>query len=81
MPAGRKYGGRRKGTPNKVTTSAKDCIAMTAKALGGHKRLAEWAKESKENEKAFWTQIYPKILPHQITGDSDNPLTVVVEKP
>ena len=77
----KKTGGRVKGTPNKVTTSAKECIVLTAKALGGFKRLSAWAKEDPANERAFWTQIYPKLLPYQATGEDAPSLTVIIDKP
>lgn len=64
--------GRPKGVPNKVTQTAKDAIATAAEALGGATRLVEWAKEAPENEKAFWTAIYPKLLPLQVTGAGEN---------
>jgi len=81
MPKGQKLGGRVKGTPNKVTASAKDCIVMTAKALGGEKRLAAWVKEDPANERAFWVNIYPKLLPYQVTGEDAPSLTVIINKP
>lgn len=49
---------------------------MAADELGGAERLTEWAKESPENEKAFWVQIYPKLLPLTVQGDPSAPLTV-----
>jgi hypothetical protein len=64
--------GRVKGTPNKVTQAAKDAIAMAAEGLGGAYRLEEWAKEDPANEKAFWTAIYPKLLPLQVHGAGEN---------
>lgn len=70
-------GGRPKGSLNKVTASAKDAIAQAAEKLGGTNRLAEWAKEDPLNERAFWSTIYPKLLPLQIGGDPNNPVGVV----
>lgn len=66
MAAGRKTGGRKKGTPNKVTAQAKDAIAYAGDALGGGERLVAWVKESPENERVFWAQIYTKLIPHQL---------------
>lgn len=60
--------GRPKGVPNKTTQVAKDAIAQAAQALGGADRLVDWAKEDPKNEAAFWTTIYPKLLPLQVTG-------------
>jgi hypothetical protein len=65
----RKGGGRPKGVPNKMTTAVKDVIAGAAQELGGQRRLVEWAQEAPENERAFWAQIYPKLLPLQVNGD------------
>jgi len=65
MPAGP---GRPKGVPNKLTTLAKDAIAAAAEKLGGTDRLVEWARESPDNEKVFWGQIYTKLLPLQVHG-------------
>lgn len=69
-----KLGGRQKGTPNKVTAAAKDAIAQAASDLGGGKRIVEWARSDPKNEAAFWTTIYPKLIPVQVGGDPDNPL-------
>lgn len=67
----RRGAGRPKGSLNKTTASAKAVIEEAAHGLGGSKRLLEWAKEAPENEKAFWTSIYPKLLPLQVHGDMD----------
>lgn len=68
--------GRPKGVPNKTTQSAKDAIAAAAEALGGAVRLVEWAKEDTANERAFWSSIYPKLLPLQVTGEGGGPVQV-----
>jgi len=64
--------GRPKGALNKTTQIAKDAIALAAEALGGTKRLSAWAKEDPKNEAAFWTTIYPKLLPLQLAGAGEN---------
>lgn len=66
--------GRPKGSVNKVTAAAKDAIASAAEELGGHQRIVKWAREDPKNEAAFWTTIYPKLIPVQVGGDPDNPL-------
>ena len=65
---GERRGGRQKGTPNKLTSLAREAIEVAAAKLGGAKRLAEWAKEEPANERAFWATIYTKLLPLQVTG-------------
>jgi hypothetical protein len=61
-------GGRPKGAANKTTVAAKDAIAKAAEGLGGVDRLIAWAGEDAANERAFWTVIYPKLVPHEVTG-------------
>lgn len=66
--------GRPKGAENKTTKEAKEVIAQAATELGGADRLLAWAKEAPENEKAFWSTIYPKLLPLTVAGDKENPI-------
>lgn len=73
----RRGAGRPKGSPNKVGKAAKEAIAEAAEKLGGVDRLVNWAKEAPENERAFWTSVYPKLIPVQLAGDGDNPLKLV----
>ena len=74
---GRKPGpGRPKGSPNKTTAAAKEVISEAAEKLGGAKRLLAWIKEDGANERAFWTSIYPKLLPLQVSGEDGGPIRV-----
>ena len=66
--------GRKKGVPNKLTMAAKDAIAAAAQGLGGVERLVAWAKEDPLNERAFWTSVYPKLIPVQVTGEDGGPI-------
>lgn len=75
---GDKRAGRRPGVPNKLTTAAKTAIELAAQGLGGADRLQAWAKEDPANERAFWTQIYPKLLPLQVTGEDGQALIPTV---
>lgn len=75
----RKGAGRPKGSPNRTTKAAKEIIQYAATELGGGDRLLSWVQEDPANEKAFWTQIYPKLLPLTVGGDSENPLEVVTK--
>jgi hypothetical protein len=63
-----------------VGKAAKDAIAEAAQKLGGTNRLAAWAKESAENEKAFWATIYPKLIPVQLTGEDGGAIKVTAVK-
>lgn len=68
--------GKPKGAKSHTTRTALEAIALAAEGLGGAARLQAWAKESPENEKSFWTAIYPKLLPLQVSGLGGVPLTV-----
>jgi hypothetical protein len=61
--------GRPKGVPNKATTAAKEAIALAAEGLGGTERLIAWAQEEPQNERLFWSSIYPKLLPLTVGGE------------
>lgn len=72
--------GRPKGLQNKMTLSVKDAIAKAADQLGGADRLVKWAQEDPLNERAFWTSIYPKLLPLQVTGEGGGALQVNITR-
>lgn len=77
MKGGKRPGaGRKKGVPNKTTQAAKDAIAQAAADLGGAVRLVAWAREDAKNEQIFWGQIYPKLLPLQVSGEGGGPLVI-----
>lgn len=59
---------------NKIPMAAKAMIEEVAMGLGGAVRMLTWVQEDPANEKAFWTAIYPKLLPLQVQGDKENPL-------
>lgn len=69
--------GRPKGSLNHTTKSVKEAIEYAAQGLGGADRLIDWAKEEPANERIFWGQIYPKLLPLTVAGDSKSPLEII----
>lgn len=72
----RKGRGRPKGSPNKLGKEAKDVIAAVAGAIGGADRLEAWVLSDPKHEAAYWTTIYPKLLPLTVAGDPENPVGV-----
>lgn len=70
----RQNAGRPAGVPNKLTMAAKVAIETAAEGLGGTPRLIAWAQADPLNERAFWTQIYTKLLPLQVTGNDGKDL-------
>jgi hypothetical protein len=67
MALGRKTGGREKGTPNKLTKSAKEAFQLAFDQLGGWERLAKWATEDPDNLKAFYN-LYARLIPTDVTS-------------
>jgi RecB family exonuclease len=58
--------------------AAKEVIAEAAEMLGGVERIVAWAKEAPENEKAFWSSIYPKLVPLDtyVSGPEGGPVQI-----
>ena len=75
MAYGAKTGGRQKGVRNKITQGAVANIMGVFEMLGGSKGFAEWAAENKTE----FYRHYSKLIPVQITGDSENPLVTRIE--
>ena len=59
---GQRFGGRQKGTPNKLSTTVKDNVISVFQQLGGAKAMAEWARE---NPTHFYN-LYAKLLPQDV---------------
>lgn len=69
MPKGRpkglpKTGGRKPGTPNKLTASAREAYALTFDGIGGVPAFIEWAKE---NRTEFY-KLHSKTIPLDVTS-------------
>jgi hypothetical protein len=65
--------GRPKGSLNKSTVAVKEALSEAFEGIGGVESLKHWAGE---NPTAFY-QLWGKMLPLQVAGDEQNPLTVV----
>lgn len=72
-PKGVKQGGRKKGTPNKVSAALKDLILGALSDVGGQEYLAVQAHA---NPAAFLTLV-GKVLPLQVTGEGGGPIQYV----
>lgn len=58
--------------PNKTTATAKAVIEAVAASLGGAERMTAWAQEAPENERVFWSTIFPRLLPLQVNGPGED---------
>lgn len=69
-PGTPKTGGRKKGTPNKMTGRLKEMILTALDTAGGVGYLVD---QSEKNPTAFLTLV-GKVLPMTVQGDPENPL-------
>jgi hypothetical protein len=74
--------GRGRGTPNKRTVYVREILEGAAESIGGMQRLIAWIKDAPQNEYAFWTSMYMKLLPvHlQSTGQKGSVVTEIREE-
>lgn len=81
MAAGRKTGGRQKGTPNKTTALLKDAILRAAEQAGGHEGMVGYLTTQAAQNPGPFMSLLGKVLPMQIAGDDDGgPLKVVIQR-
>jgi hypothetical protein len=76
MAYGKKTGGRKPGTPNKITASLKEMILSALDGVGGEEYLKEQATK---NPTAFMSLI-GKVLPMDITHGGDVGITVNIKR-
>lgn len=72
---GNKLGGRPKGSPNKLTKSAREAFQLAFDAQGGSDGLVKWAKK---NPTEFY-KLYARLIPIEHTGDGGGPIATVVK--
>lgn len=72
MAAGRKTGGRQKGSPNKLTKQLKDMILEALEESGG----VEYLKQTAIDHPTAFLTLVGKVLPLQVTGDGGGPIIV-----
>lgn len=63
MAKGEKTGGRKAGTPNKLSGIAKENVIAVFNRLDGTAGMAEWASENKTE----FYKIYARLLPTDST--------------
>lgn len=73
---GRPGPGRPAGVPNKLTKEVKQMILDALEGAGG----VEYLTKKAESHPGPFLALLGKVLPLQVTGDANNPLTVVVRK-
>jgi len=72
--------GRPAGTPNKVTTAAKEAFALAFDKLGGIEGLVRWANADPDNLKVFYT-LYARLIPVDHTSGGEKIPSVNINVP
>ena len=65
-----RFGGRKKGTPNKITAQLKDSILAALAGAGG----IEYLQRTAESHPAAFLTLVGKVLPLQVTGEDGGPV-------
>lgn len=76
MAKGRKTGGRQKGTPNRTTRqmlTVRDAFKAAFDRMGGADALYAWGTA---NPTEFF-KLAARLIPVEIAGSKDQPLTVI----
>jgi len=73
----KKTGGRKPGTPNKLTTTVKEMILRALDTAGGETYLVQQARE---NPVAFMS-LLGKVIPMQVEGDVNHRFVARIPAP
>ena len=75
MAAGRKTGGRQKGSLNKTTAQLKDMVLQALAESGG----VDYLKQTAIEHPAAFMTLLGKVLPLQVTGESGGPIQLIAK--
>lgn len=64
----KKYGGRQKGTPNKINARIKDALSQSFDELGGVKYLVEVGRTDPKTYCALLAKMLPNEMKQEIIG-------------
>ncbi|MDE2101723.1 MAG: hypothetical protein KGL39_31040 [Patescibacteria group bacterium] len=70
-----KTGGRVKGTPNKVTSAAKEAFSLAFTGMGGVHELTEWGKTNRTEFYKLFARLIPVEQQHSGPDGSPIPIT------
>lgn len=68
MARGIKTGGRKKGTPNKISGTVKANVVAVFDRIGGVDGMVEWANENKTE----FYRLYGKLMPTEVEGPGED---------
>lgn len=76
MAKGKKTGGRKKGSVNKMTATAREAFSLAFQGMGGVEGLTAWAQA---NPTEFF-KLYARLIPVEHVGEGGTgPIATVVK--
>jgi hypothetical protein len=73
-----KTGGRKTGTPNKLTVALKEAILQAANEAGGKKGLVGYLTKQAVSQPSSFLALLGRLLPLTAAGDKNSPLNTNV---
>lgn len=67
---------RPKGSKNRIAQSVKQNIEQVFQKLGGVDAMVKWAQQEKNHTEFY--RIYARLLPHEVVGKDNGPVSVTV---
>jgi hypothetical protein len=71
-----KTGGRKAGTPNKITKQLREAILTAFDEAGG----VEYLQKVAEDQPSVFCQLLGKVLPMSVSGEDGGPLVITWDK-
>lgn len=76
---GKKFGGRKKGTPNKNSLTVKESLKNVYERLGGDDAMLEWAAENPDEFYRHWIKMLPTEVRQDVTSSDGSMRPTVIE--
>jgi hypothetical protein len=70
--------GRKPGTPNKMTATAKEALTLAFQGIGGVPALTEWAKDNQTEFYKIWSRLLPQEVNAALTGKDGRDIIVKI---
>lgn len=71
-----KIGGRKKGTPNRLTGTFRDAVCLAYENIGGHEAFAKWAAENRTD----FYKIAARLIPTENKDSDSEGITVIIDR-
>jgi len=76
-PGKAKTGGRRPGTPNRLTGAFREAVLFVYDGLGGHAAFLQWARENPTE----YYKIAARLIPGEMREEGENKhITVIINR-